>query len=312
MAPIAAYPRLSNGDLIAFRLGGNGLGNLLFTWARCRADCERHGWHMIAPTWPSIKPKNLWRNPYDLRGYFGLFQRLPTDIAGLRRVSMLLFRRRSAEGMAPEQADRRIIEYRGMRDFFAPFMDLQPLIARDLWAMTKARHRPAPRPDRQPLITMHIRCGDFQVAQGEAVSQQLNTRLPISWYAEAIQQIRGQLGTEVPVRLCSDGSTDELAPVLALPGINRSTAGSAIHDIWALSQGNLIIASGSTFSSWAIFLGQKPSLWFPGKGREAMHCDGMQWQAEWMPGQDIPDHLLGGLRSAPSAPSAPMGAEEQV
>ena len=32
--PVFAYPRLSKTDLLFLRLGGNGLGNLMFAWAR--------------------------------------------------------------------------------------------------------------------------------------------------------------------------------------------------------------------------------------------------------------------------------------
>ena len=53
-APIYAYPRLSKTDLLFVRIGGDGLGNLLFKWARCLAAAERHGWRMIWPTWPSM------------------------------------------------------------------------------------------------------------------------------------------------------------------------------------------------------------------------------------------------------------------
>ena len=36
----AAWPRLSGTDLLFFRFGGDGLGNLLFPWARCMSACR--------------------------------------------------------------------------------------------------------------------------------------------------------------------------------------------------------------------------------------------------------------------------------
>ena len=39
--PVFAYPRLSKTDLLFVRIGGNGLGNLMFTWARCLAAAQR-------------------------------------------------------------------------------------------------------------------------------------------------------------------------------------------------------------------------------------------------------------------------------
>lgn len=61
--PVFAFPRLSKTDLLFIRVGGNGLGNLMFTWARCLAASQRHGWQMVWPTWQSFKPKNWRVNP---------------------------------------------------------------------------------------------------------------------------------------------------------------------------------------------------------------------------------------------------------
>lgn len=49
------YPKLSEKDLGFIRLGGAGLGNLLFTYARALVYARDHGCQMIWPTWPSVK-----------------------------------------------------------------------------------------------------------------------------------------------------------------------------------------------------------------------------------------------------------------
>jgi hypothetical protein len=41
--------------------------------------------------------------------------------------------------------------------------------------------------------------------------------------------------------------------------------GSAIADLWALSNANVLVASGSTFSMWASYLGRMPVIWHPGQ-----------------------------------------------
>ena len=50
------YPKLSEKDGILFRLGGAGLGNILFTYARAVIYVQNHeDAEMIWPTWFSFK-----------------------------------------------------------------------------------------------------------------------------------------------------------------------------------------------------------------------------------------------------------------
>ena len=42
----------------------------------------------------------------------------------------------------------------------------------------------------------------------------------------------------------------------------------SISDMIGLSQSKLLIASASTFSMWASFLGQNHTIWFPGQMRQ--------------------------------------------
>ena len=295
MSTVYAYPRLSNGDFLLYRVGGNGLGNLLFTWARCLADCHRYRWRMIWPIWPSCKPKNLWKNPYDLRGYNNLFSGIDDGLHGVQRLVALLLMKRIKEGDPVPSGGRCVVEYRGMKRFFSPFLDSQQLIASRLWTMTRRQHRPVRLFNDRKYVAVHIRCGDFRIPREGQISDRNNTRLPIAWYVEAIRQVRRQLAYDIPVVVFSDGRESEIRDVLQMPHVTRKNQGSAIYDIWALSQADLIIASGSTFSMWGVFLGQMPSLWAPGKGLNQMHVGGMQWQVQWSHGMQIPQFVLEGL-----------------
>ena len=82
---IYTYARLSKTDLLCLRIGGNGLGNLLLTWARCLSVSEKHGWQMVWPTWGSFKPKNWRVNPYDHRTYTDLFRATGRYVSGWRK-----------------------------------------------------------------------------------------------------------------------------------------------------------------------------------------------------------------------------------
>jgi hypothetical protein len=65
-------------------------------------------------------------------------------------------------------------------------------------------------------------------------------------------------GTLGPVVVCSDGTDDELQPLLALPGVVRSRSANALDDLRVLSRASLIVGSRSTFSAWGAFLGDVP------------------------------------------------------
>jgi len=136
------------------RIGGNGLGNLMFTWARCLAAAERHGWRMVWPTWPSFKPKNWRVNPYDHRTYSDLFAPTARYVTGWRKPWCLARHRwiseqqAAAEGAPPGS----VVQFRGMQDKFAPFREDHELVYGELLRIARPRHLAAfAEPDPAPI-----------------------------------------------------------------------------------------------------------------------------------------------------------------
>ena len=86
---VYAFPRLSKTDLWFVRIGGDGLGNLLFNWARCLSVSRHNGWRMVWPTWKSHKPKNRRVNPYDHRLYDDLFRPTESYVHGIAKPLVL-------------------------------------------------------------------------------------------------------------------------------------------------------------------------------------------------------------------------------
>lgn len=289
-----AYPRLSKTDLLAIRIGGNGLGNLLLTWARCLAQAEKHGWQMIWPTWGSFKPKNWRVNPYDHRTYTDLFR--PTDryIGGWRKPYRLARHRwiresEAAESGAPEGS---VVEFRGMKDFFAPFLDSQPLVLRELLAMTRQIHLAGYRQEDPAPIAIHVRRGDFiQRGSYEEIVNSHNSILPLEWYMGALEAVRETLGRPVSAFVFSDGTDEDLAALLSMPAVARVEYGSGLADMLALGRARLLIASGSTFSMWGTYLGQAPTVWHPGKRLQPLLLEHPEREFEWAPGDAMPDWL---------------------
>ncbi len=294
--PVYAFPRMSKTDLLFWRIGGNGLGNLMFTWARCLAASDRQGWRMLWPTWQSFKPKNWRVNPYDHRTYTDLFHPNARYATGWRKPWSLARYRWISENEALESGapPGSVVQFRGMEGKFAPFLEDHRLVYDELLRITREKHlacfsEPEPAP-----VAIHVRLGDFvrQSSYEDMVSID-NSALPLDWYIETLKAVREKAGSEVPAFVFSDGSTEELQALLALPGVRRMNYGSGLGDMLGLSRSRLLIASGSTFSMWGSYLGQVPSIWHPGKLLQNVLIEDPEREIEWVPGDPLPDWVSG-------------------
>lgn len=305
--PVYAFPRLSTTDLLFIRLGGNGLGNLMLTWARCLSQANRHGWRMVWPTWGSFKPKNWRVNPYDHRTYTNLFR--PTDryITGWRKPWCLARHRWISEKEAqqgPVQAGT-VVEFRGMEGFFAPFVQDHELVYTELRRMARPVHQAAFSEPRPAPIGIHVRRGDFiRRGNDEEIRSSHNSLLPLGWYIDALIAVRKKVGVDVPAFVFSDGTETELRDLLALPAVRRIDYGSGLGDMFGLSRSRLLIASGSTFSMWGSYLGQVPTLWYPGKLLQNLLISDPSREFEWAPGQTLPDWISALTEDSTSRPPA--------
>lgn len=288
---VFAYPRLSKTDLLFIRIGGNGLGNLMFTWARALSAAERHGWGIVWPTWGSFKPKNWRVNPYDHRTYTDLFR--PTDryVSGWRKPLTLARRRwvSEAQALAGGAPPGSIVQFRGMEDKFAPFRDDHGLVYRELLAIARPQHLAALSEADPAPIAIHVRRGDFvQQARYEDMLEVDNSVLPLDWYIDALRAARAAAGREVRAAVFSDGSAEELAALLEQPGVRRADYGSGLADMLGLSRARLLIASGSTFSMWGSYLGQVPTIWHPKKLLQHVLLEHPEREIEWAQGDALP------------------------
>jgi hypothetical protein len=290
-ASVYAFPRLSKTDLLFVRIGGNGLGNLMFTWARCLAAARRNGWRMVWPTWQSFKPKNWRVNPYDHRTYFDLFRPTEAYVTGWRKPWRLARHRwiPEAQAIADGAPPGSVVEFRGMEGMFAPFRNDHELVYRELLEISRPQHLAAfSDPDPAP-IGIHVRRGDFvQQNSYEDMISMHNSVLPMEWYVGALQAVRSATGQDTAAYVFSDGADEELAPLLGLPSVERADYGSGLGDMLGLSRSRLLIASGSTFSMWGTFLGQVPTIWHPGKLLQPLLLEHADREIEWARGDALP------------------------
>jgi hypothetical protein len=179
-----------------------------------------------------------------------------------------------------------IVTFDGMKDCFGSLRNQHDLIRGQLQIAAKTHVVSSLPVLPSTHIGVHVRCGDFaHGTENQLVKGLRNTRIPVSWYTAAIDALRRAIGA-VPVYVYSDGDNDELSGLLRMSGVQRVSGGNALTDILSLCRASAIVASGSTFSAWASFLQQTPTIYHRGQ----LHYPTLAAAAseiEWLPGEPL-------------------------
>jgi hypothetical protein len=274
------------------RIRRRGLGNELFAWARCRIWCDREGSRFLKAHWRQVHVGPYLRGERDKRHYHELFR---TDFGySWTRVPALLGTgyRIVAEDRHAEVLRPKIVVFDGMRDCFRSLWGHEREVMNALSMAARPAHL-APTKLRSPWIAVHIRLGDFApAAAGELLAGAVNRRIEIEWFSLAISALRATLGQHLTVVVYSDGSDDEVFPLLTVTkNCRRAPPASALADMLSMSSALALVSSGSTFSAWASYLGQVPTLSHRGQLLYPTRPPGGS-EVEWMPGENLDDALL--------------------
>ena len=121
---------------------------------------------------------------------------------------------------------------------------------------------------RKIQIGMHVRLGDF-VAPPSRIGEyrrMANASLPIEWFDQHCRLPAKRVGDDWQLLLVSDGSQDQLAPLLAKHRciITADIPQGDCSDALALAGADLMVCSASSYSSLAAFLSDSPYVWFAG------------------------------------------------
>ena len=301
MSHLYSFASLGGIECGAFRLRGVGLANCLFPWARCAVASKRYGLERIASTWPQLCHRQWLRWDRDKRCYFGLFDEGDDVIRGPRKIGLLAAKPRINEHdflADPAKYSDGVVVFSGIDGYFQDLLGEHEEVRRMLIAATKPGHKRALERDAAPEIFVHIRYGDAVPAdtpKGRSLKIRYHLRQPMSWFIHVVNELRGQVGACVPVRVFSDASDAELGPLLALSEVTRMTFGSSIADLLALSTAKVLVASGSTFSMWASYLGRMPVIWPAGQRRQRLHGSAWEYEIE-LDHDPLPDVVAGLIR----------------
>ena len=66
----------------------------------------------------------------------------------------------------------------------------------------------------------------------------------------------------------------------------------------ALSRCKVLVSSASTFSMWASFLGQMPTIWFPGQMRQKLIINDKLFEGEMDYNDPLPTSIIQLLNNA--------------
>ena len=269
-------------ETLGFRLGGAGLGNILFPWARAVVYANKNSCTRIQTTWFSLKLGPILRNENDKRFYSDLFTGYD-GISGFQKFCLVNF-------------SDKVKFFKGIDGLFKEIIGKHNFIKRELLQIVNPSHISAKRSYRGNGIAVHIRMGDFISSESERELREgkWNYRIPIRWYVSIIEKIRTI--SNLPVYIFSDANDNELNEILCLDNCNRVFFGSAISDLLALSESKLLITSASTFSMWASFLGQMPTIWFPGQHKQDIIFNSDVFEGELDYSDLIPDKLINFLQ----------------
>lgn len=238
------YPRLSLNDFAILRCGGPGLANCMFFAAMAYLKAKIENGVFIEPTWTKFSIGPLLRKEKDKRVYSHLFNTL--GIHGLKKV-LFIFRIKLRF-----IKDENVVIY-GPYDMAGYFTLLNPYhesVKNYFKAIEKLDIISAIKPSvLSDAVALHVRMGDYPDAY----------RVPLSWYQSMIKKIKS-INPNQKFILFSDGSEEELKPLLQINNVEKVFFGNAYADIKAISYTKLLLASDSTFSAWGAFLGDVPIL----------------------------------------------------
>ena len=238
-----------------FRIGGAGLGNLLFPLCRSYIYSIQYQATLIPPIWPSLKPGAFRRGEKEKRGYTDIFK--TTFIERTHLQFKNLFNKTISEdkflanSSFYNKSSNITIKVEGLKNYFRDLEGYQEFILSYILSSACPKVREIYYNYNKQNIGVHIRLGDYNI----------DGRTPMDWYVNAIETLQREINySDTNFIVFSDGTDEELKPILSLKNCKRITQPNALSDILCLSKSQLIIGSNSTFSAWGAFLGEKPFI----------------------------------------------------
>jgi len=245
---IVIYPKLPAKHHFIIRFMGSGLANCLFIYARAVILGDKYKLEIINPSWIQFNIGPYIRREKDKRHYNGLFKSF--GIKNAKKHWLLWTQKVFSETTALDTIKKGMIVVEGLKNYFSDLHFKSEIVRSHLLGIVNDNDLASYNNMNTSFIGVHIRLGDYD----------LGSRISFDWYLKIMQLISDNCDSKIEFLVFSDGSAEELSEVISFPNTKLVFFGSAIADILVLSKAKFIIASDSTFSAWAAYLGQVPIL----------------------------------------------------
>jgi hypothetical protein len=263
---------------------GMGLGNRLFPWARAILFARDHGWEFVAPFWPRWSTTGLFRGGIARENFLRQISllgqlRAPQDyIKGCNKMYALATATIISETAPPPSPGgiKYLRIFSGEGRAFEGINGRNEQLRLEFASIVKPKWLRLAQQNRNFTIGINIRRGkDFRDPASE--DEYLTTyqlRTPLRWFITALRYIRSTLGYDARALVVSDGSPEDLSEILKEGNIRLLRPGCASSDLYALSYSKVLIGSGgSTFSAWASFFAQCPTITIRGQSLRRFFLD---------------------------------------
>lgn len=265
-----SFPRVSG--------RGAGLGNELIPWARAAVAGHVLGARILAPAF-GLNPRR-YRHYFDtprldwlghrlLERVLPRFEFTEADFMELGGGRLSDAIRNFAERHRLDERSAWVLTTQGMWGGYRHVIEARDYIRSRLYLSNHAAQNLATIQSRldpaRITVGMHVRLGDFHdTSKTQDYQGRFNVSLPIDWYVNITRSINDRLGGQVQFLVVSDGTPQQLAPLLdsCMAITTLDIPNSDISDMLALANADLLVCSVSSYSAWAAFLSDTPYLWF--------------------------------------------------
>jgi len=259
-------------SIVISKLPDAGLGNKLFTWGHGVVFAHKNGLEHYSIGWTKINIGPILRRETSFRFYRNYFKS-----TNLLSKIMFLFLKLTKNSVKQSYSNCQKIEIKHdnnififyevphWNEFFKGLRENQELIVNTFFKSLRPNIHNDYLNKKNPIIGVHIRMGDFRkLSSTEDFSKVGQTRTPMQYFIDVINNIRKISGKELPVSIFSDGRIDELSDILSLKNVDLVQGNKDIIDLILLSKSKIIVTSaGSTFSYWAGFLSKAALIRHP-------------------------------------------------
>ena len=233
------FPKFDGINLIFFRIGGSGLGNLLYPFFRSLIYSKEENLEIISPSFQSLKIGPYLRNEKQKRSYRYNYK---NSITGFKKLILLLF-------------NSNIKYVKGFGDGFNSLYGFEGFLKKEFISLIDTKVNLT---KYKNAICCHIRMGDFKISKDGRINN--NTRIPLNWYIDVINNLRKK-DEEIKVFIFSDAKKEELTILSEIKNVEIETSDDPAIDILKLSSSKILIGSYSSFSFWSAFFSKGKCIW---------------------------------------------------